>query len=476
VTTLNDVNAPLRVVVLDHFFGQDIAALREAAGPAIEWRVVPYFRFRNAANRIFPEEVQHGLAQYVAPELAAERMRYRDRLRRDVARLYREWPFDVFVLPSDTFYYVRDLPSICHDLGIPVIVAQKETTITDETFEQHAPTLGAYAPFVSDYMTVCSERHKGFWVRAGADPQLIEVTGQPRFDLYAHARARPSWADVGIADAPRTVLFLSYHADAYLHAQPSEVDWRSLRNETEAALFRATEDGWRVVVKLHPQQQRDEEARRLEAAAPGFGQHVVLADADADTRLLLLLADVVVGFQSTALLEALVLLKPAAYAGWGALHQELAPRLIPFWTLDGLMMVASSAEDLARWLASSPAPPDEKTVIRRRALAEEYLGPFDGMACERTLAAIRRVAAEWTELRERSAWRRRLDQLVLPSAVGSLGRCVAELPTWRAVGLAGRTVGWERVAAGADVRRTVASERLSRASEILRVKLGLPAA
>ena len=112
-------------------------------------RVVPYFRLRDAANRIFPARVQDGLAPYAEPGLADLRARYADRLRREVARLYREWPFDVFVLPSDTFYYVRDLPSICHSLGVPVFVAQKETTITDETFERHAPDLGAYAPFVS---------------------------------------------------------------------------------------------------------------------------------------------------------------------------------------------------------------------------------------------------------------------------------------------------------------------------------------
>jgi hypothetical protein len=221
--------AALRVVVLDHFYRQDIAALRETAGPSIEWRVVPYFRFRDGANRIFPASVRDGLAPYTAPDLADARARYAGWLRREVGRLYREWPFDVFVLPSDTFYYVRELPPICHALGVPVIVVQKETTITDATYEQHAPDVGAHAPFVADRMTVCSERHKSFWVRAGADPDLIEVTGQPRFDVFSQGRAHPSWREVGLEDAPRTVLFLSYQIDAYLHSQPAGVDWVSMR-------------------------------------------------------------------------------------------------------------------------------------------------------------------------------------------------------------------------------------------------------
>jgi hypothetical protein len=468
----NALQPPLRVVVLDHYFGQDIAALREAAGPSIDWRVVPYFRFRDAANRIFPEAVQHGLAPYAADDVADARVRYAVRLRREVARLYREWPFDVFVLPSDTFYYVRDLPAVCHDLGVPVIVAQKETTITDETFEQHAPALGAYAPFVSDYMTVCSQRHKDFWVRAGTDPEQIEVTGQPRFDVYGLDRPQPSWAQVGLDEAPRTVLFLSYMIAAYLLGQPAGVNWRPLREETESALFEAVERGWRVVVKLHPQQPYDEEAERLKATAPGFGQGVVLARANTDTRLLLLRADAIVGFQSTALLEALALPKPVAYAGWGALHDETVPGLIPFGTLDGLIKVASSREDLAHWLGSPLAPPDEQTIVRRRALAEAYLGPFDGLACDRTLAAIHRVAEEWSHRKQESAWRQRLDRLVLPSALGSFGRSAAELPAWRVLALAGRAVRWKRVATGAEVRRGTAGERLSRACETFRDALG----
>jgi hypothetical protein len=467
-TATSSHHPPLRVVVLDHYFGQDIAALCEAAGSSIQWRVIPYFRLRNAANRIFPTRVRHGVASYAAPELAAVRARYAERLRREVGRLYREWPFDVFVLPSDTFYYVRDLPSICHELGVPVFVAQKETTITDETFEQHAPELGAYAPFISDYMTVCSERHKRFWVRAGANPDLIEVTGQPRFDVYARRSGQPEWSTVGLGEAPRTVLFLSYQIDAYLHGQPAEIDWGTLRGQTEAALYEAVEQGWRVVVKLHPQQPYDEEAERLRTAAPGFGRNVVLARADADTRLLLLLADAVVGFQSTALLEALALPKPAAYAGWGGLHDDIASRLIPFWTVDGLMKVATSEEDLSAWLASSPAPPNADTIARRSTLVESYLGPFDGLASERTLVAITRVGAEWASRKEESGRRQHLDRLVLRSAVGSFGRYAAELPAWLALGMAGRAIGWRRVAAGAEVRQGTASERLSRAREAVR--------
>jgi hypothetical protein len=50
-----------------------------------------------------------------------------------------------------------------------VVVVQKETTISPDTMEDHSLIVGEFAPFVSDYMTVCSERHREFWLRAGVD-------------------------------------------------------------------------------------------------------------------------------------------------------------------------------------------------------------------------------------------------------------------------------------------------------------------
>jgi hypothetical protein len=452
----------LRIVVLDHFFDQDISALREAAGPSVEWRVLPYWRLRNAANRRLPERVQVDLGAYVADELARGRRRYATWLHREIGRLYSEWPFDVFVLPSDTFYYVRDLPSICHELGIPVFVAQKETTITDWTFVQTLPDVRAYTPFTSDYMTVCSERHKRFWVEAGADPSIIEVTGQPRFDLYASHQRLHSWADVGLENDRPTVLFLSYHVDAYLEGAG---DWERLRNETESVLFDATRHGWRVLVKLHPQQPRAEETRRLAAAAPRRGE-VVLASEDSDTRLLLILADAVVGFQSTALLEAAALPKPVAYAGWGDLHSSMVSKLIPFPSLHGSIALPASATDLSLWLAS-PTPPDQAALGARAALAEEFVGTFDGHASERTLAAMQRVAADWRVRRKTSTRRKRLDRLALPAALGLAARHAAATVAFGLLERAGTVASSKRVEDGAGARKRAFAERFGAARRSL---------
>jgi hypothetical protein len=422
------VSEPIRVLALDHFSGQDRNALIAAGGDAFAWRTIPYWRFRNPANKLFPAEVLEGLAAWARSDLEPQRLAFAGWCRRELARLYLEWPFDVMLLPSDTFYYALALPEACHELGVPVFVAQKETTITDHSMAEHAPEVRSYAPFISDRMTVCSERHKQFWISAGSDPELIEVTGQPRFDIYAHPPQRTPGKQ-------RTALFLSYEPDAYL-LDPADrkIGWRDLRDETERVLLDATKDGWEVVVKLHPMQDRDAEQALLDAKMRG-NSRVKLAPPDADTRELILAADAVVGFQTTALYEAMAADKAVAYTAWGSLYERFRSLLIPL-ERDDLLQVVRSADELAAWLRSTPSA---QPLLRERRLAfiEEMLGPFDGNASKRTLVAICDEARRWAPRARTSSRRRMLDRarllarpaLLISAAVTGTGlRAAARLP------------------------------------------------
>ncbi len=159
-------------------------------------------------------------------------------------------------------------------------------------------------------------------------PQLIEVTGQPRFDLYAAGPAR-------LPSARRRVLFLTYALDAYVPGAGRGKGlrtWEPLRSETESALLELARAGTcEVVVKCHPQQDRRAEADRLaRLAGVTWNQGVSVAAADADTRDLIIESDVVVGFQTTAMYEAVA-------AGAASSTQPGAPNmsshregLIPF--------------------------------------------------------------------------------------------------------------------------------------------------
>jgi hypothetical protein len=433
----------LRVLALDHFFDQDLQALE--AHPRLSVRRFPYQRLRGPALRMLGNDLATGLDTYNRADLEPARRRYTRWLFREVRRMYLEQAFDVIVLPSDTFFYVRSLPSVAHALGIPVVVVQKETTVSVGTMESHSAHMRDAAPFISDFMTVCSERHREFWLRAGADQSRIEVTGQPRFDVYATQTSR--------APNPRPrVLMLYYMLDAYAPSpgrDPRPSTWKQLRDETEAVLLTAARAGsCEVIVKCHPQQDQRIESARLAREAGDLWRHgFSVAEIGADTRGLIVAADAVVGFQTTALYEAVAALKSVIYAAWGDEYERLRPRLIPFEEAPGgCLRQASSAEHLAALLRDVRAVPGP-------ACAEWYeqaLGHIDGHATERVANRLDAIADAWPPGPARHA----LDLRRRRFAPALLARSLAAEAVWTiAAPVAGITGQQRRVARRRDEAR-----------------------
>lgn len=398
----------VRLLVLDHFFSQDIEALSGAAGPGDELRSFSYEPLRREALRVFPPEVASGLETYPKAEYEPQRRRWAGLLERYFEDEFRAFSFDALVLPSDLFFYVREAAAASHRLGAPVVVVQKETTISPGAMTAHAERVKRHAPLFADHMTVCSDRQREFWLRAGADGKRIEVTGQPRFDVYAGAKA-----PAGASERP-TVLFFSYLVDAYHpSAGGGEPVWAQLHRQTEEGLWELARAGWRVRIKPHPQQDFQAEKRRLRSAARGLP--VELVDPGADARRLIAAADVVVGFQTTALLEAMAAGKPVLYTGWDPEATRLRDNLVPLADWDDAIEVVTDAAALAPTARGALGKPlAERTRARRAELVEGILGPIDGHASERALAAVRRVVDGWTVGDEERARRERLSGLRPP--------------------------------------------------------------
>jgi CDP-glycerol glycerophosphotransferase (TagB/SpsB family) len=365
----------MRILALDHFFDQDLAALRTALRPGDSLTAIPYRRLHRLARRAFPARAFTGLEAAYAPEMQASWLRYEQRVERVADWLCASHAPSVFVTPSDSFFYIRPLITAFRRRDVPTVVVQKETTISPMVMAEHSLAVGRFVPFMSDAMTVCSERHRDFWVRAGTDPSRVIVTGQPRFDIYATSEAE------GRRDTRPTLLYLSYDDIAYLPSDTGvafEGTWRELRRETEIVIADVS-DRWRVIVKRHPQQA---------AGGDWLGARVEHAPRDADTRALILGADAVVGFQTTALFEAAVARRPILYAAWGDVYRRTRDMLIPFESFEGMVTHVTSAAELARVLGGDRADLARPTQ-RGMSVAFEHLGPVDGRASERALEVVR---------------------------------------------------------------------------------------
>ena len=422
---------PLRIVAVDHFFGQDLDTLRSRLGELDQCTVLPYQRIRRIAQRHFPKEAFEGVATAFDPRFESCWTSYRHSIARFTRWILSAYRPNVLLLPSDSIFYLRPVIEQFRNFGVRVAVVQKETTISPMTMANHAATIRRFVPFTSDITTVCSQRHRLFQIECGTPSGLIVVTGQPRFDVY---RA-PTVHRIPSATGLPHLLYLSYDDRAYLPLD-SGCCWQELRRQTELVISEAARSGrWRVTAKRHPQQR---------PGADWLDPAVEVANQSVDTRQLLLEADVVVGFQTTALLEAAAARRPVLYAAWGPVFDANHAQLIPYDKHPECVTHAAGPEHLAELLGRGPEALPRPTTDADPFIGE-HLGVIDGGASERVIHVLRSLAASARPTAEAG----------VPASLflESVGMAVA-LPFLAGAGVVLRRLGRVATASSVSSRRT----------------------
>jgi CDP-glycerol glycerophosphotransferase (TagB/SpsB family) len=198
-------------------------------------------------------------------------------------------------------------------------------------------------------------------------------------------------------------VFFTYDADTYLRTTEALADrpWKALRDASHAAFRELAREhpDVEVVIKAHPQQVELAEVQQEFAADPQPNVHVMAGASTASH--LIVLADVIAGFQSTVMIEAMLTQKPVIYAGWGPAHDAHAAGLVPIHTSGGCL-VPTSPDDLARMLRaalSGNLAPGPDMLQRRRAFTDRYFYGADGHVSERVLTAVAELGLRWSNPR-----------------------------------------------------------------------------
>jgi hypothetical protein len=385
----------MKLLIINHNFQHDIESLCSVES-GHEIRVWSARRLGKLASSYFPKSVFSSMLgeEFSHSQFAKARKKYSIAARTILHNIYKSYQFDCIISPSDTVFYLRAWVDSAHELGMPFIVLQKETSISPYTMIEDAREIGRSLPFIGDLMLVCSDHHKQFWLNAGADGNKIIVTGQPRFDFYA----RPDkWMHRGqMVPSPLgnrvTILFFSYDLGAYSRDGVLAATWLQLRSETEEILVNLAKQGFcNVIVKPHPQQQEIEKYSEHLSTMSGdlWGNAVQLISGEVDARQLILAADAIVGFQTTALFEALAAGKFVIYTFWSDPVHKFVKDLLPFHEMQDTLTIASSPESLKKNLLSTLKITSLNNEVRQpTAEILRQLGPLDGHASERCLHLI----------------------------------------------------------------------------------------
>jgi hypothetical protein len=427
----------MKLLIINHNFQHDIESLCSVES-GHEIRVWSASRLGKLASSYFPKSVFSSMLgeDFAHPQFAKARNKYSIAARTTLHNIYKSYQFDCIISPSDTIFYLRTWVDAAHELGIPFIVLQKETSISPYTMIEDAREISRYLPFIGDLMLVCSDHNKKFWLNAGADGNKIIVTGQPRFDFYA----RPDkWMHRGQIGNRVTILFFSYDLGAYSRDGVLAATWLQLRSETEEILVNLAKQGFcNVIVKPHPQQQEIEKYSEHLSTMSGdlWGNAVQLISGEVDARQLIIAADAIVGFQTTALFEALAAGKFVIYTFWSDPVHKFVKDLLPFHEMQDTLTIASSPESLKKNLLSTlkitslnKEDRQHKTEVLRQ------LGPLDGHASERCLHLISEYVSNHAEQLSKTArtLRQYLDSQARSYCKRVLPKFIVSILFWRFV-------------------------------------------
>jgi len=393
----------LRILMINHYFDQDIEAILDA-NTRHRILVIPHHDIRHLAVKHFRKKMPLDfMKQYNSPDMIPLREAYRKDLGPLVDRLYAFFPFDIAVGTSILLMWVREIMAEIQSRGIPYVMIDKEGTISPYFFPLFSKQIRENQFATCDHIMVWSPNQVRFWELAGARPETIHLVGQQRSDFWfkPHKWGKREETGLGLRPQAPLLVFYSFFKDAYIpkHLYDSgEMRWDSIFDESHKVILDIAAEfpEWDVVIKTHPQQIHDlPPVKRMieERSLP----NLYLATGARYSKFLNVYADVICGFQTTALIEGMMIKdRPIIYLYWGD-ALKWSEGILPFHKC-GAVTVATSPEDLFLKLKqaltnpSSPVTPDQ--LERRKPFVDEYFWNSDGHVSERTLQILEEIVSE----------------------------------------------------------------------------------
>jgi hypothetical protein len=382
------------LLIINHYYDQDIHALR-LANTDYNLAVIDGPELFKGGKIYFSDDVMRLRAPY-ADAPADRRAKFRDYSRIIFDRLFQRFPFFLIITASDNFWWVREFIAVGKERGVKTVVLDKEGTRSPYAVRGETERIRRFAPFMSDHIFVWSERQRRFWRDTGVADEDITVIGQPRSDLFF--KEHPHEIDRFFPKMQPLITLFSYEDTAYI--PPAQVmaggpSWRKMKRETHEAVAQLAQahPHYNFVVKAHPQQSDLSELQRLYRR-----ENLAIIGGSSVANELIQRSELIIAFQTTAVIEAMMLGKPVVYTTWDDYYSRFAPDLLPFHDAPGIVVADSSGrfrDVCGRFLSGDRSDFQFSPEIcsAREQFVNEYFHNPDGHVCERFFKHIGRFVS-----------------------------------------------------------------------------------
>lgn len=382
------------LLIINHYYDQDIHAL-ELANTDYNLVVIDGPELFKGGKIYFGDDVMRLRAPYadVPTDLRA---RFRDDSRMIFDRLFNRFPISVTITASDNFWWVREFIAVGKERGVKTVVLDKEGTRSPYAVRGETERIRRFAPFMSDHIFVWSKRQRQFWCDAGVANEDITVIGQPRSDLFFKEHRHE--IDHNFPKVQPLITLFSYEDTAYI--PPAQVvaggpSWREMKHETHEAMARMAQSHaeYNFVIKAHPQQSDLSKLQRLYRR-----ENLAVIGGSSVANELIQRSELIIAFQTTAAMEAMMLGKPVIYTSWDDHYTRFASDLLPFHDAPGIVVADSfdRFHDVCSHFLSGDRSDFQfspEICSAREQFVNEYFYNPDGHVCERFFEHIGRFVS-----------------------------------------------------------------------------------
>jgi hypothetical protein len=365
---------------------------------------LPYEWQCRLIHLFFSNDVPHDY--YFHPDRSPPFARQQRRLRQFLVRVLRTVysRFGVDAVVSSAVHYREDFEFGCvsEDLGYPYIVLQRENIIGGSgqrrRYEERSAKLGQ---FKGSHVICHNEEVRGCYLRSGfLRPEQVSALGCVRMDgLLDQLKA-------GAARKRPLVTFFSFAhgtgllaTQGYTHFDPQRTrGFVRLFETTHAEFARLAQERPDVDFVIRPKWRAEWEAQ-VTAVLQKHGldwSHVpnLTLDAESNTHALIRESTLVIGFQSTVVLEAAVAGKALVVPMFKEANVAPYAEYVHFRDeLEEVADVAHSEQEFAALLRRRLAHPevDQRLMDTRRAVFAHHVSNLDAPAKDRYATKIRAI-------------------------------------------------------------------------------------
>lgn len=398
-----------RILILDRVvFTEDVLA---SLGSSSEFKVVKPWNnsIKGLAHGILPPYLDDNFYLTDDAHAIASKKRYREFLNAMWRKLERYVKFDAVVTGNFGYYAERELAMVLEEMGTPFIAMHKENLKSPGRIEFSRTIYGdRRGPFGGRRILVYNEGERSLQIDARvASPAKITVCGMPRLDRVHEWRRNNAGKQRSIDRGPQVLLF-SFTAKAVLPRigrrpqagfegnaesikEPLEMlSWEELSRQTHRVALTLAKENPEIDVVIKSKSRVRERSEMYRMIGDGRrlpdNLRIVIGG---DPLNLIKESDVVCGFNTTALLEALATGKPVVVPRFAeAVDPKMQPYIVDLE--DAAQYAESPAELVAllrRYALSREPIPLELNSAQHRVLVR-WVGNSDGCAGERVRSAV----------------------------------------------------------------------------------------